>query len=125
MPPKLPVIRGDRDKIAMSLHNLIGNAFKYTPQGGSVTISVEESPTSLAVRVADTGIGIATEEAERIFEKFYRSKDRRIAKITGTGLGLSIAREVVRLHGGDITVDSHLDKGSTFTLTLPHLAQAA
>ncbi len=125
LPPKLPVIRGDRDKIAMSLHNLIGNALKYTPANGTVAITLQDTPTSVMVLVKDSGIGIASEERERIFEKFYRSKDRRIAKITGTGLGLAIARDVIRLHGGDITVDSELDHGSTFTLTLPRLAQAA
>lgn len=125
LPPKLPVIRGDRDKIAMSLHNLIGNALKYTPEDGAVTVEVEETPSAVAIRVKDTGIGIAPEELERVFEKFYRSKDRRVAKVTGTGLGLAIAREVVRLHGGDITLESELNKGSTFTMTLPHTAMAA
>ncbi|MBX3358932.1 MAG: PAS domain-containing protein [Phycisphaeraceae bacterium] len=125
LPPKLPVIRGDRDKIAMSLHNLIGNAIKYTPANGTVVVTLQDTPTSVMVMVKDSGIGVAAEERERIFEKFYRSRDRRIAKITGTGLGLAIARDVIRLHGGDITVDSELDQGSTFTLTLPRLAQAA
>ena len=73
--------------------------------------------------MTDTGIGISAEDAERIFERFYRAKDPRVEKITGTGLGLTLAREVVRLHGGDITVDSELNKGSTFTLTLPTSAE--
>jgi PAS domain S-box-containing protein len=121
LPPKLPVLTGDRDKVAIALHNLVGNALKYTPQGGSVTVRVDTSETtgSLAVAVADTGIGIAADECERIFERFYRASDKRVEKITGTGLGLTIAREVARLHGGDITVDSQLDRGSTFTLKLP------
>lgn len=125
LPPKMPVIRGDRDKIAMSLHNLIGNALKYTPAGGAIKVKADSSDTSFVVRVEDSGIGISPEETERIFEKFYRAKDRRVAKITGTGLGLALAREVVRMHGGDITVESQLDKGSTFTLRLPALAPAA
>ncbi len=119
LPPKLPVIRGDRDKLLMALHNLVGNAIKYTPAGGSVAIKIEASESNLVVRVSDTGIGIAPEDAARIFEKFYRAKDRRIAKIPGTGLGLTLAREVIRLHGGDITVESQMDRGSTFTLSLP------
>lgn len=124
LPPKLPVLQGDRDKIVLALHNLMGNALKYTPEGGQVTVTVEASADRLVVEVADTGIGIAEEELERIFEKFYRSRDRRVADCKGSGLGLTLAREVVRLHGGDITVESELDHGSTFTLTLPLLMEA-
>ncbi|MFN7021799.1 MAG: sensor histidine kinase [Phycisphaerales bacterium] len=122
LPPKLPVIRGDRDKIVMALHNLVGNAVKYTPAGGEVTVRVGEEKGQLTVEVIDNGIGVRDEERELIFEKFYRAKDRRISNVTGTGLGLAIAREVVRLHGGDISVRSQLDKGSTFTMTLPMAA---
>jgi PAS domain S-box-containing protein len=125
LPPKLPVLRGDRDKVAMALHNLIGNALKYTPAGGEVTVSLEESATSAVIRVKDNGIGIAPEETERVFDKFYRSRDKRVGRITGTGLGLALAREVARLHGGDITVESQLDRGSTFTMVLPLGAQGA
>ena len=125
LPPKLPVITGDRDKIALALHNLVGNALKYTPLGGQVTVKVEESPGQVTVHVSDNGIGIKGEECELIFDKFYRAKDKRIAGITGSGLGLALARQVVRLHGGDITVRSQIDKGSTFTLTLPAAPGAA
>jgi signal transduction histidine kinase len=119
LPPKLPVLVGDRDKVAGALHNLVGNALKYTPDGGSVTVRVEADDKRLAVAVADTGIGIAPDDQERVFERFYRANDKRVAKITGTGLGLPIAREAARLHGGDVTCESQLDHGSTFTLTLP------
>lgn len=122
LPPKLPVLLGDRDKIVMALHNLVGNAVKYTPAGGEVVVRVGEEKGQLTVDVTDSGIGIRDEERELIFEKFYRAKDRRITNVTGTGLGLAIAREVVRMHGGDITVRSQLDKGSTFTMTLPAAA---
>jgi len=122
LPPKMPVLRGDRDKIVMALHNLVGNAIKYTPSGGEVTVRVGEDKGQLAIDVSDNGIGIRDEERELVFAKFYRAKDRRIANVTGTGLGLSIAREVVRMHGGDITLRSQLDKGSTFTMTLPAAA---
>jgi len=124
LPPKLPVLRGDRDKIVLALHNLMGNALKYTPEGGKVTITVEVDNRQISVSIADTGIGISPEDAERIFERFYRAKDPRVAKITGTGLGLTLAREVVRMHGGDITVESQIDQGSTFTMTLPLKAAA-
>ncbi len=125
LPPKLPVIQGDREKIALAIHNLLGNALKYTPSGGKVTLAATADDGRVVVDVKDTGIGIGEADRERIFEKFYRAKDRRVAKITGSGLGLALAREVIRLHGGDITVDSEVDHGSTFTLTLPTQAEAA
>lgn len=125
LPPKLTVIAGDRDKIMLALHNLVGNALKYTPDGGKVDVTVNVDARQLSVEVRDTGIGMSQEDAEKVFERFYRAKDPRVAKITGTGLGLTIAREVVRLHGGDIAVESRLNQGSAFTLTVPVKAEAA
>jgi signal transduction histidine kinase len=119
LPPKLPVIQADRDKLVLALHNLVGNALKYTPENGRVTVAVHEVDGQLTVDVSDTGIGIRDEEQERVFERFYRAKDPRVAKSTGSGLGLALTREVARLHGGDVTVQSELDKGSTFTFTVP------
>jgi len=119
LPPKLPVMRGDREKIALGFHNLIGNALKYTLGGGSVTVRVDVEDEHLVAQVIDTGIGMTEEDCQRVFEKFYRSPDRRVTQITGSGLGLGIAREVIRMHGGEITVESEPDQGSTFTLTLP------
>ncbi len=119
LPPKLPAIKGDRDKINVALHNLVGNALKYTSLKGKVAINVTIDKGTLTVEIVDSGIGIDAEDQKHIFNKFYRAKDPRVSKIVGTGLGLTLAREVVRLHGGEITVDSQLDKGSRFTLTLP------
>jgi signal transduction histidine kinase len=124
LPPKLPAIKGDRDKIVVALQNLLGNAIKYTPEAGQVTLNVNVEENLLTVEVIDTGIGIGEEDVKHVFDKFYRAKDPRVGRIVGTGLGLTLAREVVRLHGGDITVDSKLDKGSTFTLSLPISAEA-
>lgn len=125
LPPKLPVISGDRDKLALLVHNLIGNAVKYTPRGGAIVVRFEEQDLRWVIEVTDTGIGIAPEEVEKVFDRFYRSRDERVGEITGTGLGLTLAREVARLHGGDITVDSRPDQGSTFTLWLPRGERAA
>ncbi len=119
LPPKWPVARADREKLAVALHNLVGNAIKYTPASGTVTVRVEADDAFLTVAVEDSGIGIRAEEHERVFEKFFRSGDGRVGSITGSGIGLATAREIARLHGGDITVESELDKGSTFTLTVP------
>lgn len=125
LPPKFPVLQGDRDKFLLALHNLLGNALKYTPEGGQVTMTVEAGKGQLTVAVTDTGIGISPDDQQKVFERFYRAKDPRVAKITGTGLGLTLAREVARLHGGDITLESELNRGSTFTLTVPAPAEAA
>jgi signal transduction histidine kinase len=122
LPPKLPVIQADRDKIMMAVGNLVGNALKYTPEGGDVTVTVGTPAGMLTVEVADTGIGISEQDSAQVFEKFYRAKDRRLANITGSGLGLALARQIVRKHGGDITLVSVLDKGCTFTLSLPAAA---
>lgn len=80
---------------------------------------VELTETTMRIDVTDTGIGISPEELPRVFEKFYRSQDQRVHEETGSGLGLSLASEIARLHGGKLTADSELGKGSTFTLTLP------
>jgi signal transduction histidine kinase len=119
LPPKMPVVQGDRDKLALALHNVLGNALKYTPEGGEVTVTVQADQKRVDISVTDTGIGISPDEQELIFEKFYRAKDERVRTITGSGLGLALAREVVRRHGGDITVQSRVDKGSTFTVSIP------
>jgi len=125
LPPKLPVMHGDREKIAVVLHNLLSNAFKYTPAGGTVSLNVSITGDELIADVVDTGIGISESDAPKVFEKFYRAQDARLKDIPGSGLGLAIAREVVRLHGGDLTVQSQLNRGSTFTLSLPLGQEAA
>lgn len=117
--PKLPVLHTDRDKLALVLHNLLGNALKYTPENGRIVVTATLEGGQLHIAVSDTGIGISPEETEKVFEKFYRSHNPRVADIEGSGLGLAICREVARLQGGDVTVESQIDQGSTFTLTLP------
>lgn len=119
VPPKLPVLQGDRDKLIMATQNLVANALKYTPDGGRITVSAEVKDNELRIEVTDSGIGISPEDQLHVFDKFYRAKDKRISGITGSGLGLALARQIVRLHGGDITLDSEVDHGTTFTLTLP------
>lgn len=123
LPPKFPVIRGDREKLDVVFQNMLGNAIKYTPDSGQVTCRVEVSPTELVVEVTDTGIGIGEEDLPRVFEKFYRANDARLGEITGSGLGLALAHEIVRQHGGDLTVESELNEGSTFRMVLPIRAE--
>ncbi len=125
LPPKLPLLRGDRDKIAAALQNLLNNAIKYTPEGGQISVIARQEAERFIIEVSDTGFGIAAEEQSRIFERFYRAKDPRISKITGTGLGLALAREIARLHGGDLSFKSELNCGTTFTFQLPAAKQPA
>jgi two-component system phosphate regulon sensor histidine kinase PhoR len=119
LPEKLPEPEMDKDKIATVLVNLLGNAVKYTPAGGRVTFRVNVTDQAIEISVEDTGVGIAKDEVGKVFDKFFRSNDPRVQEQTGTGLGLALAQEVVRLHGGEIGVESEINKGSTFTVTLP------
>lgn len=119
LPPKVPKLRGDKQKLSVLVNNLVGNAIKYTPRGGQVQVKLDVTEQGVRIVVRDTGIGISPADQARIFEKFYRAADDAVQSVSGTGLGLAIAREVARLHGGDITVASALRQGSTFTVELP------
>jgi signal transduction histidine kinase len=119
LPEKLPEPVLDKDKISAVLVNLLGNAVKYTMPGGRVTLRVNVTDQDVEISVEDTGFGIAEHELPRVFDKFFRSNDARVQEQSGTGLGLALAQEVVRLHGGRITVESELNKGSTFHVTIP------
>ena len=129
LPPKFPSIQADRDRLGQALHNLVGNAIKYTPAGGRVEVKVNfAEDDAMTVSVIDSGIGIDESQQERIFERFCRADDRRIAQVTGSGLGLALARQIARLHGGDVHVESEIDQGSTFTFMIPgsqEMAKAA
>ena len=117
-PEDLPEIRADRAKLKQVFLNLLSNAVKYTPAGGKITLSAEADPEELRVRVRDTGRGIPPEAMQNLFQKFYRGPgSERMAE--GTGLGLSIAGKIVEAHGGRISVESEVGKGTTFTVHLP------
>lgn len=124
LPPKLPVIQADRERLVIAMQNLVGNAIKYTPEAGKVEVIVEATATQLTVEVKDTGIGIGEADLPHVFDTFYRAEDKRVRDIAGSGLGLALSREVVRLHGGDITVESQTDRGTTFTINLPITVEA-
>ncbi|NCO33242.1 MAG: hypothetical protein AUJ92_12925 [Armatimonadetes bacterium CG2_30_59_28] len=125
IPDHLPMIDADRENIEKVFSNLIGNAVKYTPNGGTVTVTASDFGTHLQVCVADTGIGIAAEALPHIFEKFYRVKDEKTREILGTGLGLTIVKNIVDAHMGTINVESEVGsdsmspQGSKFTVLLP------
>jgi len=119
----LPLIRGDRDKVSHVLTNLLGNAFEFTPSGGSVWVNVgverSERRDMVLIEVGDTGRGIAPDHHELIFREFAQVDSSASRAHHGTGLGLTIARRFVELHGGRIWVESDLGKGSRFFFTLP------
>lgn len=105
--------------IAIGTRNLLDNAIRYTPEGGSLTVSVSREGKETLIRVTDTGEGIPTRDAERVFERFYRVDSARSRATGGTGLGLSIVKHVAESHGGSVSVTSELGVGSTFTIHLP------
>jgi heavy metal sensor kinase len=112
-------VRGDRIKLKQLFLNILDNAVRYTPAGGSVTISLVRRDSSAVASIADTGIGIPAEHLPFIFDRFYRVDRSRTAADGGTGLGLAIALTVAKMHGGDIEVASEPGRGSTFRVVLP------
>lgn len=116
-----PLVLGDAGRIHQILTNLLSNAIKYTPKLGTITIRLTVEPPWLCVAVQDTGVGLTEEERERIFERFYRVRNRVTREARGTGLGLAITRSLVELHRGTITVESQPGQGSTFRVCLPLL----
>ncbi|MFR3484112.1 MAG: sensor histidine kinase, partial [Clostridia bacterium] len=111
-------VRCEPDKMKQLLMNLVDNAVKYTEEG-SITIRAWKAQGNSMIQVQDTGIGIAKEHLERIFERFYRVDKGRSRKMGGTGLGLSIAKHVVERYGGELQVSSEVGKGSSFTARFP------
>ncbi|WP_421384996.1 ATP-binding protein [Bacillus salacetis] len=115
------IVLGDRDKLLQVFQNLIQNAVKYSPDGGSITVKLNSNQKELRVSIIDEGLGVPEEAIPNLFTKFFRvdNSDRR--KIGGTGLGLAIAKEIVKAHEGDIVLSSELGRGSTFTVILPRV----
>ena len=116
---EIPEILADPDRIKQVLINLIDNAIKFTPSGGEITVGTKVHDKFIEIFVQDTGIGIAPNQHEKIFEKFYQVDGSTTRQYSGVGLGLAIAKSIVELHGGDIWVESQLGKGSKFIFTLP------
>ncbi len=119
MAPDIPVLRQDAGKLQQILQNLLSNAIKFTPEGGRVLLKAEADSQYVVLTVTDTGVGIAPEEQELVFEKFRQSGNPLTREHAGTGLGLSIVRELSNLLGGEVTLQSELGRGSTFTVRLP------
>lgn len=116
---ELPAVQADKQGMEEVLTNLITNAIKYSPEGGSITVSAEIDGDSVSIKVSDTGYGIPEEDLAEIFTRFYRVKDKNTREIHGTGLGLAIVKSIIDAHQGSIRVESKPDHGTTFTVLLP------
>jgi len=117
--PRISEFQADERKVKQILLNLLSNAVKFTPDGGRVDVSAKLDTTKVAIAVKDTGIGIAPEDQNAVFEEFKQVGRDYTRKAEGTGLGLALTKRFVELHGGEITLASSLGQGSTFTITLP------
>jgi two-component system phosphate regulon sensor histidine kinase PhoR len=119
MPTNLPMLHADENRIKQVVNNLVGNAIKYNRDEGQVWIRVTTPEDKLNLEVEDTGFGIAEEDLPLIFDRFYRTTLGARKRISGSGLGLAIVKTIVEQHGGKISVQSEVDKGSIFTVILP------
>ncbi len=119
IPPGVPWVKADRARITQVLNNLVSNAYKYTTEGGSITISAVPDGDYLEIVVSDTGVGISKEDLKKLFTKFFRAKNPRTKGTSGTGLGLAIVKSIVEKHQGEIWVESEPGNGSSFHFTLP------
>jgi signal transduction histidine kinase len=118
-PPDALYVEGDVDRLRQVIGNLVSNALRYTPRGGTITLRAREVDQRTHISVTDTGQGIAPADLSHVFDRFYRSDSARDRASGGSGLGLAIARAWVEAHGGEIEVESRVGKGSTFQITLP------
>ncbi|NTX60667.1 PAS domain-containing protein [Myxococcus sp. CA051A] len=118
-PPEPLVVKGDRGRLAQVLTNLLENAFKYSPSGGVVRLTLERDGAEARMAVKDSGIGIPEDQREHLFQRFFRARNAPISGFGGLGLGLYICRDIVERHGGHLEVDTEVGKGSTFRVTLP------
>jgi two-component system, OmpR family, phosphate regulon sensor histidine kinase PhoR len=119
--PDLPLINGDLTAMEEILTNLISNAIKFTPEGGTIQVLLRPEFNYLLIQISDNGIGIAPGDLHRIFDKFYRVKSEKTRKIVGTGLGLPIVKQLVEAHLGYIQVESQLDQGTIFKVLIPSI----
>ncbi len=117
--PGLPPVLADPDSLQQAILNLLANAMKYSGSSRDVVLRLEREDGSAVIRVTDQGVGIASQEQARIFERFYRAATPENRQIPGTGLGLTLVDHIVRAHGGSVSVESRLNAGSTFTIRIP------
>ncbi len=117
--PNTDTVLVDREQLDRALLNLLVNAVKFTPTGGTVSLRAQRQGADLVFTISDSGVGIPFEEQDRLFTRFFRSSTATALEIRGTGLGLVIVKRIVEEHGGTITIDSTPDVGTTVTVTIP------
>jgi signal transduction histidine kinase len=117
--PDLPTVVADRDRVNQVFDNLLANAIKFSPVGGTITIRLQQQDDAILASVTDTGIGIPPDQLHRVFERFYQVDGSATRRFGGAGVGLAIVKRIVEAHGGRIWVESELGKGSSFRFTIP------
>jgi signal transduction histidine kinase len=118
LPPSLPLVWADEDRLRQIVLNLLSNAAKFTPEGGKITLRARQKEANLVIEVQDSGHGISKKEQQRLFEPYHRlERDRE--RLSGLGLGLALCKTLVELHGGRIWVESKAGQGSTFIFSVP------
>jgi signal transduction histidine kinase len=122
-PLTVPVhVNGDPLQLKQLFRNLVGNAIKYSPQSGSITVAAKVEKETIQVNVQDTGYGIPASDLPFIFDRFYRVRNGKNSEMEGNGLGLSIVKSIVEQHKGQVTVQSEPDRGSLFSISIPLLS---
>ena len=121
----VPTVKGSLTYLRRVLDNLLGNAIKFTPDGGTITVSVWPEENQVLLQVRDTGIGIPADKLSRIFERFYQVDGSARRRYGSVGLGLALVRELAEFHGGQVEVESEVNKGSTFRVRLPAYEKAS
>jgi PAS domain S-box-containing protein len=119
LPPEPVKISGVEEKLNQLFDNLLANAIKYNRQGGKIYLSLEHDPEFIFTRIADTGVGIPCQSLKEVFTRHFQEKTKPLGKTKGLGIGLSLVHEIVKLHQGDIQIESELGTGTTFTIRLP------
>jgi signal transduction histidine kinase len=119
----IPLVNIDKEKMELAVQNLLENAAKYTPEGGSIDISLEKHEAEVVFKIKDTGVGIPETEHERIFTKFFRGENVIKMETEGSGLGLYTTRNIIDAHRGKIWFESKEGKGTTFFFSLPFAKQ--
>lgn len=121
--PATAIVQGEPDLLRQAIANLLSNAHRYTPTGGTIHFTLSHSPRWATLRIQDNGVGIAPDDLPRIFDRFYRADQARSRQTGGFGLGLAIARQIIEAHGGSITAESVVGRGSMFQIRLPLMSE--